>query len=84
MLVCFLFFSYSHVTYSEGPPVYLEMSLELFWAVWNQFSVRYSLVLACTCSESLQFPLKCSLSLTARSNLLHLPFLGQFPLLYFA
>jgi len=43
-LVCFLFFSYSHVTYSEGPPVYLEMSLELFWAVIFNVASSSSLI----------------------------------------
>ena len=56
-----LFSCFSCVAYSEGPPVYLETSLVL-WAVWSQFCVRYSLVPACICSQSLQLPLKCTVS----------------------
>ena len=41
----------SRVYYSNHPPINLGMSLELLWAVWGQFSVRYSLVPACTCSQ---------------------------------
>ena len=44
MFIWFLCVSASWVAYSESPPVYLGMSLELLWAAWSQFSVRYSLV----------------------------------------
>ena len=47
-----LFSCFSCDAYSEGPLVYLETSLAL-WGVWSQFCVRYSLVPACICSQSL-------------------------------
>ena len=64
--------------------IYLGKSLELLWAVWVQFSVRYVLVLACTCSQCLQLLLKCTVSAQLKDfNLLHLLLLGPFPLLFF-
>ena len=48
-----------------SPPMYLGRSLDLLWAVWNQFRIRSSLAPACTCSQSLQLSLKCSLGLIA-------------------
>ena len=64
--------------------IYLGKSLELLWAVWGQFSVRYVLVLACTCSQCLQLLLKCTVSAQLQDfNLLHLLLLGPFPLLFF-
>ena len=33
--------------------IYLGISLELLWEVWGQFSVRQSIVLGCSCSQSL-------------------------------
>ena len=44
--------------------MYLGISLELLWAVLGHFSVKSSLVLVCTCSQIIQLPFKCSLSLT--------------------
>ena len=38
--------------------IYLGISVELLWAVWDQFSVRQSIVSTCTCSQGLQLPLK--------------------------
>ena len=73
----------SQVAYSESTLIYLGISLELLWSVWHQFSVRYSLVLTCTCSQNLKLPLKCSLSLTARLYSVALPLLGQSPYLSF-
>ena len=64
--------------------IYLRKSLELLWAVWGRFSVRYILVLACTCSQCLQLLLKCTVSAQLKDfNLLHLLLLGPFPLLFF-
>ena len=37
------FSCFSWLAYSKGPPVYLERSLDLLWAVWSQFRHRYSL-----------------------------------------
>ena len=33
--------------------IYLGISLELLWAVWGQFSFRWFLAPACTCSQGL-------------------------------
>ena len=37
---------------SDKSKIYLRITLEMLWAVWGQFSVRYFL-LNCTCSQSL-------------------------------
>ena len=49
--------------------------------LWGQFSVRFSLVLACTFSQSLQLSLNAILLLNF--NLLHLPLLECFSYLIF-
>jgi len=43
-------------SYTESLPVYLGRSLDLLWVVLGQLRLRSFLVLACTCSQSLQFP----------------------------
>ena len=43
-----LFFCFSWLAYPEGPPIYLERSLDLLWAVWSQFRHRYSLAPHCS------------------------------------
>ena len=65
MFVWFLCVPASQVAYSESPPVYLGMSLELLWAVWSQFSVRYFLVPAVVVPAYTVAPQMHSLSLTA-------------------
>ena len=66
---------------NDNSKIYLGIFLELLWAVWDQFNVRYSPLLTCTCFQSLQLPLKCSL--TARLYSVALPLLGQSPYLSF-
>ena len=68
------------VAYSESPPVYLGMSLELLWTVWSHFKVRYSLVLACNCSKKsivapqMQSQLNCRILISCACH-----FLGTYP-----
>ena len=68
------------VAYSESPPVYLVMSLELLWTVWSHFKVRYSLVLACNCSKKstvapqMQSQLNCRILISCACH-----FLGTYP-----
>ena len=57
-----LFSFSSWVACSKDPPTYARTSLTLLCAVWSEFCVRQSLVPACTCSQSLQLPLKCTVS----------------------
>ena len=75
------FSCFSWVAYSEGPPIYLGRCLDLLCAVWNQFSYRYSLALACTSSQSLQLLLKYTISVWRKDFiLLHLPLPEKLPL----
>ena len=73
----------SGLVYSESPPIYLGRSVDLFWAVWGLLRLGSCLGPVCTCSQSLQPPLKDRLRLNAgiqipaavNSGVVSLPFL---------
>ena len=73
----------SWFAYSESPPIYLGRSVDLFWAVWGLLRLGSCLGPVCTCSQSLQLPLKDRLRLNAgiqiaaavNSGVVSLPFL---------
>ena len=46
--------------------IYLGISLELLWAMWGQFSVKQFLDPACTCSQGLQVPFQCTVTINCR------------------
>ena len=54
--------SSSQVVYSGSPPIFLGISLDLLWSLWDQLRLWYGPTPACTCFQNSQLPPKSAAS----------------------